>query len=104
MGEEIKNLRKRRNITQKELGDFLGYSEAHISYIESGKRNINSEDLRKIANFFKVPSDYLLPKQTNFVNFRYDNNNGDEEDINNNLISDFKKFAKKQIYGNKEQS
>lgn len=103
MGEEIKSIRKNRNITQKELGDFLGCSEAQISYIESGKRKINSEDLHKIANFFNVSYDYLLPKQGNFVNFRYENNNGNNEN-NDDLISDFKKFAIKKIYGDKKQS
>lgn len=102
MGEEIKNLRKKRDITQKELGNFLGYSEAQISYIESGKRKASPEDLHKIANFFNVSYDYFLPKQGNFVNFRYDVKNGETEKINNDLISDFKKFAIKKINGDKK--
>lgn len=100
IGEKIKKLRRLKEKTQKELGDFLGRSEAQISHIENGNRKASIDDIHKIANFFEVPYEYFFPKQNSFVNFRYDSKN--DEDINNDLISDFKKFAIKQIHGNKK--
>lgn len=102
IGEKIKTLRRLKDITQKELGDFLSCSEAQISHIENGNRKISVDDIHKIANFFNVPHDYFFPKQENFVNFRYDDKNGHDENINKDLISDFKKFAIKKIYGDKK--
>lgn len=101
-GEKIKKLRRLKEKTQKELGDFLGCSEAQISHIENGNRKISIDDINKIAHFFNVPYEYFFPKQKNFVNFRYDDKNSDSNLINNDLISDFKKFAIKKIYGNKK--
>lgn len=102
IGEKIKKLRRLKEKTQKELGDFLGCSEAQISHIENDNRKASIDDIHKIANFFDVPYDYFFPKQNNFVNFRYDNKVGETEDINKDLISDFKKFAIKKIYGDKK--
>jgi len=102
IGEKIKKLRRLKEKTQKELGDFLGCSEAQISHIENGNRKISIDDINKIANFFNVPYEYFFAKQGNFVNFRYDNKNSETEEINNDLISDFKKFAIKKINGNEK--
>ncbi len=96
-GEKIRQLRKLKERTQKELADHLGYSEAQISHIENGNRKVGNEDLQKIADFFNISSDYFFPKNNNFVNFRYDGTGG--SDVSQNLISDFKKFAIKKLYG-----
>lgn len=37
IGEAIKQTRKRRKLTQKQLGELVGVQEAQISRIESGK-------------------------------------------------------------------
>ena len=102
IGEKIKKLRRLEEKTQKELGNFLGCSEAQISHIENGNRKASIDDIHKIAIFFSVPYDYFFPKQENFVNFRYDDKNSESEQINNDLISDFKKFAIKKIHGDKK--
>lgn len=61
--DRFKELRKEKDLSQKELGDILGYSESTISLYESGKREPkNAGDLIKIANFFDVSVDYLLGK------------------------------------------
>lgn len=102
LGEKIKQLRRLKEKTQRELGDFLGCSEAQISHIENGNRKPSFDDIRKIADFFNVPYDYFFPKQGNFVNFRYDSKNNESETIGNDLISDFKKFAINKIHGDKK--
>lgn len=59
--ERIKQLRLEKDLTMKELGEILGYSESTISLYESGKREPkNAEDYIKIADYFNVSLDYLL--------------------------------------------
>ena len=45
--EEVREFRLQRSWTLKKFGEMVGYSEANISLIENGKRNV-PERLRKI--------------------------------------------------------
>lgn len=54
LGKRIRMLRRSRDVTQKKLGLFLGFSEGQISYIESGARRISKEDLNKVLRYFRV--------------------------------------------------
>ncbi|HEM9618018.1 TPA: helix-turn-helix transcriptional regulator [Streptococcus agalactiae] len=58
--ERLKELRKKSNLTQKDMAEYFGTSQPSYQAWESGKRNPNSESLDKIANFFNVSTDYLL--------------------------------------------
>ena len=50
---QLTKLREESNLTQKDLADKTGLTQAQISKIEKGKTNPNLETLLKIANFFK---------------------------------------------------
>lgn len=56
----IRELRKQRNLNQKELGDALGLTQKAISTIENGARTTTIEKLILLAKFFDVSTDYLL--------------------------------------------
>ena len=58
--KRFKELRVNANITQTEISKYLGVTKATVSYYESGKRMPSNAIIRKIANYFKVPVDYLL--------------------------------------------
>lgn len=58
--ERLKELRKKSNLTQKDMAEHFGTSQPSYQAWESGKRNPNSESLDKIASFFNVSTDYLL--------------------------------------------
>lgn len=60
MVNRIRELRKEKNLTMKQLGDKLGFSEVTISQYETGKREPNHESLIKFARFFNVTVGYLL--------------------------------------------
>lgn len=60
LGDRVKELRIRRNLTQKQLADDLNLSQSTIGMIESGKRDASNELLIKIANYFNCSTDYLL--------------------------------------------
>lgn len=59
-GERLHNLRKRRNLSQEELGLALGRTKNNISQLENGKREPNLALLTAISNYFGVSTDYLL--------------------------------------------
>ena len=95
LGGKIQGLRKSRGMTQKELADFLGYSESFISYIEKGERKIAAEDLQKIAKIFSVDIDFLLDKPK-IAHFRADTNSQNNSNINyDEVMADFLKFVDK---------
>lgn len=56
----FKFLRTNFGVTQTEISKVLGITKATVSYYESGKRMPSNSQLRNIANYFKVPVDYLL--------------------------------------------
>ena len=59
-GTTLKKLRLQRNLTQKELGSFIGLSKAVVSKYETGIGYPNFDTLICIADFFGVTTDYLL--------------------------------------------
>lgn len=65
IGERIRMLRKQNNITMKELGKMLTLGESTISMYENGKRMPDYNTLSKIADYFKVSTDWLLNKTDN---------------------------------------
>ena len=58
--QRVFELRKKRNMNQKELGEVVGLTAKSISTIESGLRSTTIEKLVLLAQFFGVSTDYLL--------------------------------------------
>lgn len=83
IGERIKEAREEKGITQKQLGEHLGYSSMGISNFEQGIREIKLKDIHRIASFFgKDISFFLDPSVTMF---RTDRGAGDSGDIKKSL-------------------
>ena len=61
--QAIRDLRKERNMTMKQLGKQLGVSETAISYYETGRREPDLKMLGKIADLFGVSVDFLLERE-----------------------------------------
>lgn len=62
--EILKNLRKTKNLTQKELGEHIGLSKAVVSKYENGMGYPKFDILIQIAQYFGVSTDYLLGVET----------------------------------------
>ena len=60
----MRELRKARKMTMKQLGVILGLSESAISLYETGKNEPDIKTLQKTAEFFGVSLDYLLGNDT----------------------------------------
>ncbi len=59
----LKKIRKSSNITQRTLGEHLGYQYTAIANYESGRNEPSIDDLIKIAEFFDVTMDYLVGRE-----------------------------------------
>lgn len=59
IGEKIREARGDR-MTQEELGTRVGFSKAHISRLELGRRPIALDDLKRIAAALNKPLSYFL--------------------------------------------
>lgn len=73
----IKELRKKRNITQVRLSIAAEVSQETISAYESGKAEPKMEKLIKIADFLNTTTDYLLGRT---------NNDAPLNDVMNNIV------------------
>jgi len=58
----LKELRKEKKITQKELADSLGLAQSTIANYEQGIRFPDNAMIKKLADYFSVSLDYLLKR------------------------------------------
>ena len=60
VGENIKNIRKKNNITQEELAEKLNVTRQAVSNWENGKSEPDIETLTNIAQIFDISIDELV--------------------------------------------
>lgn len=87
IGEKVREAREERKLTQKDLGDVLGYSAMGISHFENGIREMKISDIQKLSDFFGKSVSYFL--SPGLVMFRAD---GKHEAAVTKSINDFDKF------------
>lgn len=65
--DNLKAIRNKKGVTQKEAADALGISPNTYKNYEQGMREPNNDMLCKLADYFQVTTDYLLGRapQTN---------------------------------------
>lgn len=56
----LRQLRKEKGLSMKELGAVIGVAESTISQYETGKREPDFETLLKLREYFDVSVDFLL--------------------------------------------
>jgi len=64
LSEKIKELRKKKGLTQEELASELNVSRQAITKWESGEGTPDLDNIRNIALFFHVSVDYLVDSKT----------------------------------------
>ena len=67
-GDRLKELRKSRHLTQKQLADIIGVERSSLCKYE-GKYNVQPSDdvIIRIAEYFDVSIDYLMGKTDVFI-------------------------------------
>jgi len=56
----IKDLREDRDITQREIAEYLHVKQNTYSQYENGQRQLPIECLIALARFYQVSTDYIL--------------------------------------------
>ena len=79
----LKELRKAKKLTQKELAEEIGISKRTLAYWENGESQIKPEKAEKLANFFGVSIVHLLGYEDN-----------DFEKANQNRLKELRKEKK----------
>lgn len=62
LGDMIKHLRQKKNITQADFAKILNISPSTIGMWEQNRRSPDNETLKEISKFFNVSVDYLLER------------------------------------------
>lgn len=93
----LKILREEKELLQSDLAQIIGVTQKAISNYEAENRDMSTEVLKKLSDFFEVSIDYLLGKS---------DNRNPKQDIDDYLLKiglDMKKYVppseeqKKQI-------
>lgn len=62
--DRLREMRIQRNISQAELGEAIGMSQATVTSWENGTRKPTIETIVQLAQFFGCSTDYLLCADT----------------------------------------
>ena len=65
MYKRIRDMREDRDLKQQDIADFLKCSQVCYSYYENGQRDIPTDVLIKLSNFYDISIDYLLGQTDN---------------------------------------
>ena len=65
-GKRIKELREEKDMTQTQLAEALHCNSNTISRYEAESRDLGTEVLIKLCNFFDVPADYILGRTDSY--------------------------------------
>jgi transcriptional regulator with XRE-family HTH domain len=60
LGRNVREWRKRRNMSQEELALETGMKRSYVSDIERGSRNPSVKAIARLASVLKVEADILL--------------------------------------------
>ena len=63
IGQNIKNARKSKGLSQKQLGELLGVSQAAIGQFENEKSTPKIETIKKIATALDIPVSELVSSE-----------------------------------------
>lgn len=61
--ENLRRLRKDKNLTQIQLAEYFGYSHVAVVKWENGTREPDFATLIKLADYFEVTTDFLLGRE-----------------------------------------
>jgi transcriptional regulator with XRE-family HTH domain len=61
--EHIRNIRKSKNLTQKEVAEGIGVDECVYQRYENGKAKPSFDNIIALSDFFEISADYLLGRK-----------------------------------------
>lgn len=60
LGDKIRSLRERRNLTQEQLAEIVGVHQSKISHCETGERGVSLSLLERLARALDVDRNDLI--------------------------------------------
>jgi len=63
IAKRVKELRRERRLTQKELADYLGLSQNRVSQIEAGQGSFSAEHLLLLSKKFNIPASSFVDEK-----------------------------------------
>lgn len=60
VSNKIRALRETKDMTQTELANAVNINRSVLNRIENGSRPLRDDELKELARFFNVSTDYLL--------------------------------------------
>ena len=95
MGNRLRELRKERNLTLRELSVLVNISYSNIAMLEREERNFTADTIKIFADFFNVSSDYLLGLSDVRENVAINNFTEHLEGIDIEILKDIKSLNDK---------
>lgn len=71
LGGRIKQLRTKRGLTLKELGEAIDFNYSNLSKIERGQRKPTIEILESLSSYFKVHIAYFFGEAKDSTHYPY---------------------------------
>lgn len=68
--QRIRDLREDRDLKQSEVAQILHCTQAGYSLYELGKRDIPTQILIKLADYYETSTDFLLGRTNNPIPYR----------------------------------
>ena len=75
LSTNIKFLRQKNNLTQEDIARIVGKSRVLVSQWESDERDITTEDIIKLSDFFNIPMGLLVGKDLRIKENSFDETN-----------------------------
>lgn len=81
VSERLSELRKKNNLSQKKISEYLNLDQSNYSKIENGKRKLNVSALDKLCLLYNCSPQYILGESDEYnyskIAFRINKNNVD---------------------------
>lgn len=101
-GSRIKTAREAANMTQEQLGKYLGVTGVTIMRYEKNQREPRLEQLQKIAEILEVSFDYLLNgstiQSTHFAGLHVFRDNNPQSKVSLDLLKDYEDNSYSILY------
>ena len=95
IGNRLKEYREKAKDTQEDIADHLGFSRASVANYESGKQRISVAELYRLAEYFHVELNDLLPSLKEMkTKFSPDNILDQAENLKEEERKELKEFIK----------
>ena len=94
ISSNLKHLRTSNNLTQDDIAKIVNKSRVLVSQWESDAREITTEDIIKISDYFNVPMDVLVGKDLRISDNTFDETNVLFDKYKDFLTDDDKEYIK----------